>query len=146
MTIEPLTSSLSNPFAGLGITDTSLNSGVGPVEAFAKELDAQQQAQRTKQEDEVREAAQMLVAETFIKPMLKELRDSALNSTWMDGGFAEDAWQERMDELLADEMTQSQTFPLVERVYDWVMAAGQPSRTTGTAEAHAGLKGVDLNG
>ena len=86
--------------------------------AFALEHDPVKIAQQAKAETmDLREAAEQLVATTFITPLLKELRDDPLGTDFLDGGFTEDAFRQQLDVILADQITKKSNLAVVDQVY-----------------------------
>lgn len=70
---------------------------------------------------QAREAAQKLVASAFVLPLLSEMRESPLDAKLFHGGFAEDAFRQRLDTIFADNIVKSARFPLVDRIQADVM-------------------------
>ena len=64
-----------------------------------------------------REAAHDLVSTTFIMPMLAAMREDPFRSDLFHGGAAEDMFGARLDQIIADRVTRSARFPLVDAVY-----------------------------
>jgi Rod binding domain-containing protein len=75
-----------------------------------------------KEADEARRVAQQLVAETFIKPVLKQVRETRLIADRFAPGDAERRFGPLLDERIADRMTQREGFPLVDAVADHLMS------------------------
>jgi Rod binding domain-containing protein len=55
---------------------------------------------------QIREAAEQLVATTFILPLLQQIRSDPFKSDLFHGGFAEDAFGQQLDTILADRIAQ----------------------------------------
>lgn len=64
-----------------------------------------------------REAFQSAVAGTFFKMMLKSLHKMHDKPAYFHGGQAEEAFQNRMNELLAEDFARTHGAPLVESLY-----------------------------
>lgn len=70
----------------------------------------------------VRETVEQFVASAFLTPLLNEVRDQPLDSDLFHGGFAEDSFRQQLDTILADRMVAGGNFPLVDSIYQRVMA------------------------
>lgn len=82
---------------------------------------------QAKEQEQVREAAQQLVASAFVLPFLQQVRSESLRSDLMHGGFAEDAFGQQLDTQMADAFVQSGNFPLVDAVEQYMTKRGGPS-------------------
>lgn len=67
--------------------------------------------------DQARIAAQKLVSTALVMPLLEEVREQPLDANLFDGGVAEDAFRQRLDQQFADRIVRSARFPLVDRIY-----------------------------
>lgn len=113
----------------------SLYEGLKPVNIPVRELDAEEtaaaaRATGTNRKDtpELREKFDEFVAGTFAKTMLKSLRKSTGKVPYMDGGFAEQVFKERLDEEFSKKLTERQGASLSADLYD-----GYLRRQPGTA-------------
>lgn len=88
----------------------------GGGESFAQAM-ASQAPVAVDQESKIREAAQQLVATAFITPMLEQLRNDPFKSDLFHGGFAEDAFGQQLDTILADRISQKMGGPIADAVY-----------------------------
>jgi hypothetical protein len=86
-------------------------------------------------------AAQDLVAVTLFQPMLKQMHQDPFKVAMFHGGQGEDAFQQQLDSLLAQRMTQKANPPIVNAIYQSLMKA--QARRTGGSSSH---RGIDLNG
>ena len=81
-------------------------------------------------QDEVRQAAQSLVAIGFVQPLLAQARQDPFRTDLFHGGFAEDAFGAQLDTILAEQITNRADMPLVESVYRHIAGNGQTSHGT----------------
>ena len=88
-------------------------------------------------EDPAREAAEQYVATALVQPFLKQLNDSVFKSDLFHGGFAEDAFQQQLSQIIADRLVKASDFSLVDTIYDRVMNAANQTPAAGK---------VDVNG
>lgn len=103
---------------------------------MASELD-EAALQQEKQQEQVREAAQQLVASAFVLPFLQQVRSESLRSDLMHGGFAEDAFGQQLDTHMADAFVKGGNFPLVDAVEQYMSKRGGPSPTALGAQLNA---------
>jgi Rod binding domain-containing protein len=73
--------------------------------------------------DKARQVAQQLVADTFIKPVLEQMRETNMMASRFAPGDAERRFGPLLDEHIADRMTQRDGFPLVDAVAEHLMSA-----------------------
>jgi len=73
-------------------------------------------------EQEVRGAAEQLVSSTLLKPLLGLMRQDPLRSDLFHGGFAEDAFRDQLDTILADRITTRSRLGLVDAIYERIMS------------------------
>ncbi|MEX0652916.1 MAG: hypothetical protein WD534_16555 [Phycisphaeraceae bacterium] len=92
----------------------------------ASELDAAA-VREQQQSEQVREAAEQLVASAFILPFLQQVRNESLGSDLFHGGYAEDAFGQQLDTHLADDFVHSGNFPLVDAVEQYMTKRGVPA-------------------
>jgi len=83
------------------------------------------------QEDQALQAAQDLVSITLLQPLLAQARQDPFKSDLFHGGFAEDAFGDKMDSITAQQIAQRTNFPIVDAVYNWMMNAGTKVNTHG---------------
>lgn len=80
---------------------------------------------------QTREAAESLVASTFIGPLLAQVRQDPFRSDLFHGGLAEDIFAAQLDSTLAQRITHATAMPLVDAVYNRVLAHGGKVNTHG---------------
>lgn len=75
-----------------------------------------------------RQMSRKLVASAFLTPMLEKIRHEPFKSELFHGGFAEDAFGQQLDTLVADsvieqldQVDQGQPFELVQQVYEQII-------------------------
>ena len=61
-------------------------------------------------------------------PLLAQIRNDPFRSDLFHAGFAEDAFQSRLDTILADRITRRADFPLVDSVLNHVLGIRRTSR------------------
>lgn len=102
---------------------------------FAAELESSVSAARAaaeKRSEEVRSAAEQLVATTFIMPLFAQLRNDPMASDMFHGGRGEAVFQQQMDQILSDRISTGAGFDLVDTVTAYF--EGRPSTPVGRAE------------
>ena len=87
-------------------------------------------AARAAEPEGARASAEQFVASALLLPLLAEARGGALKSDLFGGGFAHDAWAQRLETHLADAVVRGANFPVVDRI---VADAGRPGRAGGGA-------------
>ena len=90
--------------------------------------------------DEARTAAEQLVATTFIKPILAQVRESNNAPAPFGPTQAEKQFGSLLDNQLADEITKAAQFPLVDRLVSEFTKHLPESTKTNTA-----TQGIDLS-
>jgi hypothetical protein len=65
----------------------------------------------------LREAVTRFVATTLIAPLLKQFAAEPFKSDLFHGGFAEDAFRQQLDTVLADRIAASPKLPIVDHLY-----------------------------
>jgi len=110
----------------------------GPHLAFAQHLTSAMAAKvaASVSEGEARQAAEQLVATTFVQPLLRQMRQDPLRSELMHGGLAEDAFSAQLDTQLADRIVRRTHWPLVDRIVQSVMG-GRSTAVPPAAEVRA---------
>ncbi len=68
-------------------------------------------------EEQLREAAEKLVATTLIMPMFERLRNDPLAANLVHGGRGEKIFQQQLDQVLSDRIAGATNFDLVDSVY-----------------------------
>jgi len=90
--------------------------------------------------EQARRAAEDLVAQAFLAPMLASMRDDPFKSDLLGGGFAEDAFTERLHVELREAMTRGRGWSLVEAIVDRMPGleggGSKPSLTGGELDRH----------
>lgn len=81
------------------------------------EFTAKEEAQ--KREQELRSAAEQLVATTFIMPLFSQLRNDPMASEMFHGGRGEKVFQQQLDQILSDRISTGAGFDLVDTVTDY---------------------------
>ena len=110
-----------------GIEQLRPRSSSRPTERFEQVLKASQAkhaeapAIDPDRRDEARTAAEQFVATAFVMPMLAQMRNDPFRSDLFHGGFAEDAFQGRLDTILADRVTQRADLSLVDSILDHIL-------------------------
>ncbi|MFI4859130.1 MAG: hypothetical protein ACIAXF_00470 [Phycisphaerales bacterium JB063] len=108
-----------------------------------------------KKSQEVRGAAEQLVATTFIMPLFSQLRSDPMGSDMFDGGRGEAIFQQQLDQILSDRISTGAGFDLVDTVATYF--SGRPSGSSGEVELMdaarsrtqhepAAGEGIDLHG
>jgi peptidoglycan hydrolase FlgJ len=92
-------------------------------------------------QDKAHKAAQDLVAVTLFQPMLKQMHEDPFRVAMFHGGQGEEAFQQQLDGVLAQRMTQKANPPIVNAIYQSLMKA-QARRAGGLSSN----RGVDLHG
>ena len=72
-----------------------------------------------KRETELRDAAEQLVATTFIMPLFSQLRNDPMASEMFHGGRGEKVFQQQLDQVLSDRISTGAGFELVDTVADY---------------------------
>ena len=112
----------------------SLYEGLKPLDIPVRQLDADETAaaratgSNRKDSPELREKFDEFVAGTFAKTMLKSLRKTTGKVPYMDGGFAEQVFRERLDDEFSKKLTETRGASLSADLYD-----GYLRRLPGTA-------------
>ena len=75
------------------------------------------------EEEQLREAAEKLVATTLIMPMFEQLRNDPLATDLFHGGRGEKIFQQQMDQVLSDRIAGATRFDLVDSVYKQLSSA-----------------------
>ncbi|MEM9414895.1 MAG: hypothetical protein AAGA29_05385 [Planctomycetota bacterium] len=129
--------------------------GDSPFTRVMGEAVDEARAKAEKKAQEVRGAAEQLVATTFIMPLFSQLRSEAMTSDMFHGGRGEAIFQQQLDQILSDRISTGAGFDLVDTVASYF--AGRPAGATGKADLldaarlrtehePAISKGVDLHG
>jgi hypothetical protein len=105
--------------------------GLGPTDRPAPPIDPQR-------DGELREAAQQLVAHTFLAPMMQMVREDPLRGDLFHGGQGEQAFGGQLDQELSYRMTASGRFPLVDAIHEHF-------RSSGFAAPTAQSRGMEVN-
>ncbi len=71
-----------------------------------------------KQTDETREAFNSFVGQTFYGQMLKSMRSSVGKPAYFHGGQAEEIFQQQLDQVLTEEMTEASADSFTGPMYD----------------------------
>jgi hypothetical protein len=82
--------------------------------------------------EQAREAAQQMVASAFIMPVLAELRESSFLTGPFAPGAAERRFGPLLDQHVADRITASDRFPLIDQITDHLLTA--EARSLGLAQ------------
>jgi len=72
-----------------------------------------------KRETALRDAAEQLVATTFIMPLFSQLRNDPMASEMFHGGRGEKVFQQQLDQVLSDRISTGAGFELVDTVADY---------------------------
>ena len=110
----------TNPLSLDALTPATTSSSAGAVRGFGKDFaglltDSSRQASETSapgvvKNDEMREAADQLVATAFILPMLAQARHDPFKREMFHGGRAEEVFGQQLDVIFADNITKSANF------------------------------------
>ncbi|MEO0515084.1 MAG: rod-binding protein [Planctomycetota bacterium] len=114
--------------------------GTGPVRLGGKDFaavlsDTSANDAREIKNDEVREAADQLVASAFILPMLEQARNDPFKSDMFHGGKGEEVFGQQLDVIFADNITKSANFG----ISDALVRRFQPASTSN--ESQVNLRG-----
>jgi len=86
----------------------------------------------------LRQAAEQLVSISFIQPMLAKMRDDPFKSDLFHGGQAEEVFGQQLDTLMADRVTTSADFSIVDAVYRAIAdSAARHAGPTPEVDTHA---------
>jgi Rod binding domain-containing protein len=88
----------------------------GAFEELAR-VNFQRSASASSQEQAARHAANQLVATAFVKPLLQQVHQSAFRSELFHGGAGERMFQDHLDTILAERITQRTGFAVAEQIY-----------------------------
>ena len=88
--------------------------------SFAGELQRAESAATAGEDRDtrLRQAAEQLVSSAFVLPMLQQLRDSPFKSELLGNTTGEKVFGQRLDTELADRITASPSFPLVDTIVE----------------------------
>ena len=108
--------------AGIGspAATAALMRAGGGGDAFGRGLRTQMEkatAPAATRQEQVREAANQLVAVAFVKPLLEQIHQSPLRGDLFHGGQGEEAFQGHLDTLLADRIAQRMSTGLADAIY-----------------------------
>ncbi|GAB5405407.1 MAG: rod-binding protein [Aureliella sp.] len=76
--------------------------------------------------DELKEAFQDFVGQTFFSEMMKALRSTQDEAAYMNGGRAEKVFQGQLDQVLTEQLSEASADKIAEPMYDLFM--GKRSR------------------
>ena len=117
------TSLIDNPQVQLDRVDTSGDQG-SSAPVFNGFMD-RARTEGMSPDEQLREAAEKLVATTLIMPMFEQLRNDPLASGLIDGGRSEKIFQQQLDQVLSDRIAGATRFDLVDAVYKQLDAANK---------------------
>ncbi len=69
------------------------------------------------EKEELRNAANQLVAVAFIKPLMAQMRESPFRNGMFHGGQGETIFQEHLDTVIADRISARSNFSIADAVY-----------------------------
>ena len=78
--------------------------------------------------------ANQFVSIAFIKPMMEQMRNSPFKSEMFSGGSGGDMFQQHLDTVLSDRISQRANFPIAKAVHKYLMAKFKPTVSTGETE------------
>lgn len=107
-----ITAIQDNPALSEAVARRASNHSASFAQALAGRIPA-----AVDQDKQVREAADQLVATTFILPLLEQIRSDPFKSELFHGGFAEDAFGQQLDTILADRIAQRTGGAIADAVY-----------------------------
>ncbi len=110
---------------------SAATAGTGPVRTGGKDFaallsDGSTGNARQVKNEEMREAADQLVATAFILPMLEQVRHDPFKSDMFHGGKGEEVFGQQLDVIFADNITKSANFG----ISDALVRRFQPAATT----------------
>ncbi len=77
----------------------------------------EKQTQQGSREERIKAAANQLVSVAFIKPLMAQVRQSPFKNEMFSGGQGAEIFQDHLDTLLADRMTQRTSYSIADAVY-----------------------------
>lgn len=101
---------------------------------------------KSKQE-QLENLTNQFVSVAFIKPMLEKMRDSPFKSDLFSGGPAGDTFQQHLDTILSDRISQRSNFPIARVMYGRMMGEAnsvgqQPGELIGEQIGEQGVADV----
>lgn len=101
---------------------------------------------KSKQE-QLEKLTNQFVSTAFIKPMLEKMRDSPFKSDLFSGGAAGDKFQQHLDTILSDRISQRANFPIARVMYGRMMGetngvVHQPGEQIGEQTGEQGVVDV----
>jgi hypothetical protein len=98
-------------------------------------------------EQKLRQAAQQLVSSALLKPLFEQMRSSPFRVERFHGGQGEKAFMQQLHTVLADRVTASSNFKVVDAIYDKMVDQYRASQKSSgdTAEQTTG-QGLNLHG
>ncbi len=119
----------ASSFQGMIDAAPSLNEQLG--KRLERKTAEQQTAEGTAKQvdegsDELKEAFQDFVGQTFFSEMMKALRSTQDEAAYMNGGRAEKVFRGQLDQVLTEELSEASAEKIAEPMYDLFM--GKRSR------------------
>lgn len=101
---------------------------------------------KSKQE-QLEKLTNQFVSVAFIKPMLEKMRDSPFKSDLFSGGAAGDTFQQHLDTILSDRISQRSNFPIARVMYGRMMGEAngvgqQPGEQIGRQTGEQGVADI----
>jgi len=84
-------------------------------------------------EKQIEQLANQFVSIAFIKPMMEQMRNSPFKSEMFSGGSGGDMFQQQLDTVISDRISQRANFPIAKAVYDTLMRGIRRKDSTGEA-------------
>jgi peptidoglycan hydrolase FlgJ len=112
-------------FAALNTLSTSLN---GPSTEKSQQMASKlsQPTDSTQGSDELKEAFSDFVGQTLFGQMIKSMRSTQQPSAYFNGGRAEEIFQGQLDQVLAEEMSESSADRFADPMYELFMLRRHP--------------------
>ncbi len=111
---EAITSSL-NPATKLTAAGQKISSTQENQRTFESVFRSQSEAP---QKDELKEAFQNFVGQTFFSQMISSMRSTQKEAAYFHGGQAEKVFQGQLDQILTDELTKASASQIADPMFD----------------------------
>ncbi len=106
------------------------------------------------QQQQVQHLTNQFVSVAFIQPMMEQMRDSPFKSELFSGGSAGDMFQQHLDTILADRISQRANLPIAKVMYERITGNPAVDESGNTTKATDGenptpnkaTQGIDRNG
>lgn len=103
------------------------------------------------QQEQIAQLTNQFVSVAFIQPMMAQLRDSPFKTEMFSGGSAGDMFQQQVDTILSDRISQRANFPIARVMYERITGDVRPATPTNDAamvdeKTSKPLQGIDQDG